>query len=170
MTYYNRKYKRFNVGNMEYLGSGEFGKVSHNKDIILKEYFSRVSPEWRISLDLFDILKTIDNPHFIKLFDVYTELKFFDVLKAIVNSSKFYVDAYTAKYYADNSVNVLWESKDYLLDNFRELELLFEIFSKNKIRTCDVKLSNSIVGKDGIVIIDPDFFVITDMGKELNSW
>ena len=81
----------------------------------------------------------------------------------------FIVDAYTAKYYPDNSVNALLENKDYLLDNFKELEILFKTFSKNMICTADIKKDNTVIGKDGIVIIDPDLFYTMEFGKELIS-
>lgn len=81
----------------------------------------------------------------------------------------FTVDAYTAKYYPDNSVNALLENKDYLLDNFKELEILFKIFSENMICTADIKKDNTVIGKDGIVIIDPDLFYTMEFGKELIS-
>ena len=39
---------------------------------------------------------------------------------------------------------------------------MFEELTKNNICTNDVKRDNSILGKNGIVIIDPDLFYIID--------
>ena len=118
---------------------------------------------------MFDILKNINNPHFIELFDIYSDFDFIELLKNKVGILPFIVDAYTAKYYPDNSVNVLLEHKDYILDNFKELEVLFRIFSENMICTDDIKRDNTVIGKDGIVIIDPDLFYTMQSSKEFIS-
>ena len=81
----------------------------------------------------------------------------------------FFVDAYTAKYYPDNSINVLLEHKDFILDNIKELEVLFRTFSENMICTDDIKRDNIVIGKDGIVIIDPDLFYTIESSKEFIS-
>ena len=55
---------------------------------------------------------------------------------------------------------------DYILDNFYELEKLFKIFSDNKIVADDVRRDNVIIGKENIVVIDPDLFFITNVFGE----
>lgn len=82
-----------------------------------------------------------------------------------LNNRKFIVDAYTAKYYSDDSVNILCEPIDYILDNFHELEKLFDIFTDNSIVTADIKRKNAILSHSGIIIIDPDAFSISIMPK-----
>ena len=114
-------------------------------------------------------LKNINNPHFIELFDLYSDFNFIELIKNKVGILPFVVDAYTARYYPDNSVNVLFEHKDYILDNLKELEVLFEIFSENMIRTVDIKRDNIVIGKDGIVIIDPDLFYTMHTSREFIS-
>ena len=160
MSYYNRNHKKLKVNALEYLNSGECAKILCNKDIVLKEYYSETILNSRLNGKMFDILKNISNPHFIELFDIYSCFDFIELLENKIGILPFIVDAYTAKYYSDNSVNVLLEHKDYILDNFRELELLFKIFSENMICTDDIKRDNTVIGKDGIVIIDPDLFYI----------
>ena len=91
------------------------------------------------------------------------------MLKNKFGISPFSIDAYTAKYYPDDSVNVLFEHKDYILDNFKELENLFKIFSENMICTDDVKRKNSVIGKNGIIIIDPDLFYTVKSPKGVSK-
>lgn len=169
MSYYNRNHKKLKVNALEYLNSGECAKILCNKDIVLKEYYSETILNSRLNGKMFDILKNISNPHFIELFDIYSCFDFIELLENKIGILPFIVDAYTAKYYSDNSVNVLLEHKDYILDNFRELELLFKIFSENMICTDDIKRDNTVIGKDGIVIIDPDLFYTIESSKELIS-
>ena len=166
MSYYNRKYKKLKLSNMEYLNSGDCAQVLYNKEMIFKEYYSETMLNCRLSEKMFNMLKHIKNPHFIELFDIYSYFDFIELLKNKIGILPFVVDAYTAKYYPDNSVNVLFEHKDYILDNFRELDLLFRIFSENMICTDDVKRGNTVIGKEGIVIIDPDLFYTTECAKE----
>lgn len=169
MSYYNRNYKKLKLSAMEYLNSGECAKILYNKEMVFKEYYSETILNCRLSEKMFDILKNINNPHFIKLFDIYSDFDFIELLKNKIGILPFIVDAYTAKYYPDNSVNVLLEHKDYILDNFKELEVLFRIFSENMICTDDVKRDNTVIGKDGIVIIDPDLFYTMQSSKEFIS-
>lgn len=172
MPYYNRNHKKLKLklNTLEYLNSGECARVLHNKDIILKEYYSETIFNYRLNEKMFDILKNISNPHFIELFDIYSCFDFIELLENKIGILPFIVDAYTAKYYSDNSVNVLLEHKDYILDNFRELEILFKIFSENMIYTDDIKRDNTVIGKDGIIIIDPDlFYTIPDLFCTMES-
>ena len=160
MAYFNRDYKTLSLGDMEYLNSGACAEVLYNGDIIFKRYYPETLSECKLDAKMFDMLKTIDNPHFIKLLDIYQDCNFNEMVKHFIGLLPFAVDAYTAKYYSDNSIDVLLESKDYILENFRELELLFNIFTENRICVCDLKRDNSIIGKQGIVVIDPDLFYI----------
>ena len=169
MSYYNRNYKKIKLSAMEYLNSGECAKVFYNKEIIFKEYYSKTRLNCRLSEKMFDILKKINNPHFIELFDIYSDFDFIELLKNKLKILPFIVDAYTAKYYPDDSINVLFEHKDYILDNFKELEVLFRIFSENMICTDDIKKDNTVISKDGIVIIDPDLFYTMQSSREFIS-
>ena len=73
----------------------------------------------------------------------------------------FVIDAYTAKYYSGNNlVNVMFEQKNYLLENIEKLEKLFETFSDYKICVEDVKRRNTVSNRNEIIIIDPDLFYI----------
>lgn len=158
MPYFNRNKEKVKLTDMEYLTSGSCARIFHNQEIIFKQYISGTLLHCKLSEKMFDILAQINNPHFIELFDIYSYFNFNKLSENKKDTLPFIVDAYTAKYYPDDSINVLFEHKDYILDNFRELEKLFRIFSENRIYTDDIRRANSVIGKDGIVIIDPDFF------------
>ncbi len=169
MSYYDRNYKKLKLNDMEYLNSGECAKILYNKEMILKKYYYSTELNYRLSEKMFDLLKNINNPHFIELIDIYSDFNFIELLKNKMGILSFFVDAYTAKYYPDNSINVLLEHKDFILDNIKELEVLFRTFSENMICTDDIKRDNTVIGKDGIVIIDPDLFYTIESSKEFIS-
>lgn len=145
---------------MKYLSQGDCGEVSYNDEIILKEYFGFINNNYRIKEKVFYILKSIDDKHLIELYDIYTAKNKIKIFFGKLLQCQFKVDCYTAKYYSDNSVNALNEPKEYLLENLFELQKLFNILTENNICTKDVKRANTIIGKEGIVIIDPDLFYI----------
>lgn len=169
MSYYDRNYKKLKLDDMEYLNSGECAKILYNKEMILKKYYYSTELNYRLSEKMFDLLKNINNPHFIELINIYSDFNFIELLKNKMGILSFFVDAYTAKYYPDNSINVLLEHKDFILDNIKELEVLFRTFSENMICTDDIKRDNIVIGKDGIVIIDPDLFYTIESSKEFIS-
>lgn len=168
MSYYNRDCKRLSINkkNMDYLKMGGCANIWHDSNIVFKEYFCDTVPVLRLSCEMFDFLKTINDPHFIELYDIYSKMSLLKLFKYKRDSQFFTVDAYTAKYYPDNSVNVLTAPVDYILDNFRELDILFDVFTKHQVVTCDIKRENSILSHDGIVIIDPDLFAKTERHQD----
>ena len=166
MAFYTRDRRNFVSNYMDYLDFGSCADVFYDGDIIFKKYYPQTLNDCRLSVEMFDILKTIDNPHFIELLDIYHDYNFIEKLKSIIGLLPFSVDAYTAKYYSDNSIDVLLEPKDYILENFRELELLISIFNENGICVRDLKRANTIIGKQGIVVIDPDLFYISSSSVE----
>lgn len=169
MAYYNRKYQGIKLNNMEYLSSGGCAQVLYDKEKIFKEYSSKTTLNWRLSEEMFDVLKDIDNPNFIKLFDIYTDCNRIELFKNRIKNRPFIVDAYTAKYYSGNNlVNVMFEQKDYLLENIENLENLFETFSDYRICAEDIKKRNTVINRNGIVIIDPDLFYMFNKDASKN--
>lgn len=163
MAYYNRDKEKLSLklDELEFLNSGECAKVRYNSEIIFKEYYH--DSECRLTPEIFDILKNIDNSHFMKIYDIYSEMSTFELAQYILKQRPFIVDAYTAKFYPEEPINVLYEHTDNLLENLNELEILFKIFSYNGIVTDDVKRTNTVLNKNEIIIIiiDPDAFYIS---------
>ena len=155
MNYYTRENQRFKFNNndMHLLNNhGNCGYIYTDGNIIFKIYKKDLPEKYKIFPTVFDELKKINNPHFIELQTLYTNKKIF---------SKFRVDAYTAKYYPEDSTNILYRRTEYLLDNFYEIELLFNTLTNNHILTDDVRRVNTILGNNTIVIVDPDQFLVT---------
>lgn len=136
---------------------GSCAEVSTNGEIVLKIYDKKTPKDYRIDSSMFEILKGYNNPHFIELYEIFHK-------RDIINSWKYKYGksytpfAYTTKFYRKENIDVLKASKEYLLENFYEIELLFEEFSKELIAVDDAKNSNVVLTKDNIVIIDPDMF------------
>ena len=164
MAFYNRcgKKLKLDIDNMEKIITGYCSVVYHDSDTIFKMYYPNICKDLRLSIDDFDFFKNIKNPHFIELYDAYCNREFYETFNYILRKELFKVDGYTAKYYSDDSVNVLLEHKDYLLDNLRELEDLIEYFTENNVLVEDLKRDNAILGKNGIVLVDPDMFHVND--------
>ena len=117
---------------------------------------------------MFDILKTINSEHLMKIYEIYSKTNILKLLSSKIVKTQFTVDAYTAKYYRDDDIDVLTTTKDYLLDNFRELEELFTMFTTNGIKPGDLKRDNTVLNSKGIILIDPDSFSIsTDSNNDL---
>lgn len=152
---------------MIYVNHGDCGKIFTDGHIMLKKYYFETESRYRLKQSIFDTLKCIDNPHLVELYDVYSDMTLLTLFAYKMSISKFHIDAYTAKYYPNDSVNVLEMEIDYLIDNFKELEALFEIFTKHSIIVHDVKRENAILGKNSIVIIDPDCFNLTKLPEDV---
>lgn len=169
MYYYNRNSEKLNldIGGLSYLKRGGCGEIFHNDSIIFKRYFSHTGDYYRIRPQIFDVLKSLNNPHIIEIFDIYRSTNiFFTEPKAKNWRQSFRTDAYTAKYYQDDNVNPLLENIDYILDNFREIEKLFDMFADNAIFVDDVKRTNAILSSNAIILIDPDTFHVSEKQKE----
>lgn len=158
MSYYNRDCKKLDLSTMRYLDSGSSANIYCNSKIIFKKYFNNLDYRDKINIDIFDLLKEIDNPHLIKLYDIYYNMNLLNLLLYKMEITTFNVDGYTGKYYGDDSVKFLNANIDYILENFKELEQLFQTFTNNGILTSDIKNNNTILSSEHIIIIDPDRF------------
>lgn len=162
MIYYDKNRKPINIDieKMEKIKStGISSRVFHNDRIILKKYRPRIHPFCKITPKMFKTLKTIQNDHFIELYEMFSEKK----------RLRFKIDAYTAKYYSPEDINIYEQPTDYILDNFSELEKLFEVFTNERIETDDIKFENSILTSNEIIIIDPDLFTKSFLSKDIIS-
>lgn len=152
--------------NMSFLNNGECARVLHDGNITFKEYYSMTSPDYRLSTRMYNVLKDINNPHFIKLLNAYSQMNFFDLIKYKTGISKFHIDAYTALLYKDEEIDLLEKDKAYILDNLYELENLMDVFADNSIIVDDLKRDNVTMDSNSIVIIDPDLFYFSELSKE----
>lgn len=160
MTYFDRNGNKieFDIEEMKDVDHGNCANVFLDKTMIFKKYYSNTTTVYRLKANIFDILKDINHESFIKLFEIYSINSKFNLLKFKINKKLFRIDSYTAQYYQKEKINVLYEFIDYLLDNFREIEILNDIFNENQIVTADLKRKNMIINSSHMIIVDPDMF------------
>lgn len=123
-----------------------------------------------MSYDVFNIIRYIDNPNFIKLYDVYKKNNniFCDFLNNLYDllSKRYIIDAYTSMFYQKQDIDILNEPMEYTLYNFSELFKLFDIFTENQLEARDCVCCNTIFTLERIIIIDPDLFRLSYIDKE----
>lgn len=163
MAYYNRQLQRLKLKRekLKYLDRGCCAKTLCYGDKVFKKYFHETGDGSRLKPEVFDILRDINNDYFIKIFEIYSDMDLSELLIYLLDKSSFQVDSYMAKYYLNNPINVLEGPIDYISDNFRELDILFDIFTNSGIQTKDVKRENTAMSSNGIVILDPDCFYMS---------
>lgn len=101
-----------------------------------------------ISKTTFDILKEVNNPNIVKLYDYY----YFD------NFGKYQIDAYTMEKVRSRKEDLLSEDKAILLDYLSDLQKLAKDLANKKIRMQDTNGANLIFTNVGPVVVDLDFY------------
>jgi hypothetical protein len=137
-------------------------------DLIIKKYW--VGTQYAITDEVFELLSAIKNKHLMELYEIFTllsdtdyEQKHNDYLRG---KNSFVMDGYTAKFYQTDDINPLLENSSYLLTNIEELKELVEIISHKHIIMEDTKIENAIIQRQGIVLIDPDFYHLSTKSIE----
>lgn len=143
------------MSNMKILGEGS-NAIAYLKDgKTLKKYFKNIDIQDRLDKDMFEFLKSVDDIHFMKLKN-YKLCKLIDFeMDRQVDGIKEYTYEYVKKYETKKIIDL----EDYLMTNFKELENLAETLASYGVMMYDTASQNSIITKDNIVIIDPDYFV-----------
>lgn len=171
MGFYNKNYKKIDIDldKTSIIDEGSTSVVYKYNDTAFK-IFMNASDEIRMTESKFDLLSTIDNKHFIKLYDMFKVLD-----SSLIKSNKdvrhlfnnqYYYDGYTAKFYLKENINPLLEDSSYLLSNIEELRELTDEFTKRYIRLWDLHPFNVILKKDGIVFIDPDNYEVLTKNRD----
>lgn len=123
---------------------------------LLKEYYPSCEEESKLCNIILQIIHNIDNRHLVKLYEWFCYKKMSDYFLDIGIP----IDAYTCDYIKRDSVNLLETSKEYLLENLYEIISLNDVLSNQKILLDDIKIENTIMTKEAIVLIDPDTWKI----------
>lgn len=162
MAYIDRNGKKYKYNSrcFKKLNYGECANVFYdkNKNIIFKIYDEDLENKYRIKSEIFDILKQIKSPYFMELYNLYMQVKLKERIEYNLKKDNFRVDCYTAKYYKKIDIDPIFTDKEYLLSSLKGIEKVFDILSTYRIEVSDIKMQNSVYTKDGIVIIDPDFY------------
>ncbi len=148
-------------------GNGEIYKI--NDDIAYKKYFTY--GENKIKQAIFELLKSFNNPHLVRLLERYYLVKdildYDDFLYHITHIERDYaiynrdikkIDLYTYQWVKQEYIDILELSVDYLLDNINGLITLADLLSDKYIALSDMKYENVICNRNRIVLIDPDMY------------
>lgn len=171
MGLYNQNINKLDVNLAKYseFDLGSTSKILRCNDKIAKVYFE--DTRGRIKEEVFNVLSTIKNNHFIKLYDIFTILNDeeaeSDKELYLNNMFRYRVDGYIAKYYEKENINPLNENSSYMLRVIYQLKEVFDILSKKGIRVFDLSISNIVLSRSGVVIIDPDLYELSKMKKEV---
>lgn len=136
----------------DWIYRGATSKIYEVDESTLVKIHNLVHNDRSISMlapSVFDLLKTIKHKNFINLIERYHR----------VPQTSENVEAYTYEHIKDGIYNPLYLAMtDFMVDQFYNIWQLFEIFSSEGIAVSDTNVKNSVLLKERIVIIDPDFF------------
>lgn len=164
--YYNLDGRKtvVNTRKFSFFDSGSNAMALKNGDKVLKLYNWNTLPDKRINPLVFEYLKTVNSPSFIKFIDAYL----FDLPSEGSKKEDLVIDFYLAKYYQTRDFNVLNVDKDYLLDSFREFDRLgTDEFALHRLAFNDLLVNNTVCTSDGIVIIDPDDYCFLNVDIDI---
>lgn len=125
----------------------------YKKHDILKIYYSFIPDNYRITEEVFNALKDINETNFIKLKDYY------------IDDNRFI--AYTSKYIKhEDNYSILEMDKELVKYNLIKLKKLILLISKLNIIIDDVNYRNYLLSNDELVLIDPDCYRVNDFMPE----
>ena len=132
-----------------------------NKELCFKYYNKTEIADFILNEDMFQALKTINNPSLVNIKQLLYKDK----------ESKFKAKAYILEYYQSVYDNILTVPSEYLLDSLEKILKLAEELSKENIRVFDLRESNIILTNKNIVLIDPDrwYFNIIENEKSIEK-
>jgi len=148
---YDKDGNKIDFSNFVAINEGMCGKIYRNNDKVLKVYKVECKNAFKISKKVFDLLKQINSPNMIRLYDYLFQYdsRFNKFLSP---------DAYTMEYIKPDNIDLLMAEREYVLDTVRDLEKLCEILAKHNVRIHDSHYSNIIFNKNGGILIDPDTY------------
>lgn len=160
MRYYDSKgrIREFKEERLKYLNHGQTANVYHiDPKTLLKRYFSYVPDTVIIDEAIFKILTSKKSQHIVPLYQILKD----DSLEKTIGYLMQYVNEYHIDYLTSES--------DLFLSHIRDIELIVDELSKENIRVMDLKSTNVITTKNGLVIIDPDKYRVVDYDPTFNN-
>ena len=150
--------KRLDTNHFKYFDEGGRAIVYKNKEVLLKYYRTGCKYCFYMSKKLFNILKELNLPHLVTLYDMYYNQK------SVLNRFKL-MDGYTMKLVTNKVEHITNQRTEYLLDMISELEKMIDVLSRNKIIMEDNHYRNIIFSENDVTIIDPDQFYIAPLSS-----
>lgn len=152
MRYYDKQggLKAITEDRLRYFDHGQTANVYMlDESVVFKRYFSYISDAVIIDDEVFKLLQSLNYPEIVRLFELF---------KSEENKN----NAYTMEYVGEEDVDYLDSYSSVFLEHIRAVEQIVDIFTEERLRVMDLKNSNVIVRKNGLVIIDPDKYRIVD--------
>lgn len=161
----NVKYSEMKTRFLPRLGEGTFGTTYKYGDIVIKRYFTNETAAGHIKEDVFDRLKDIKEKSFIDLIDCsYSQMTHF-----CSDYGKRVISAYSSKYISKIHKKSIDMPVDYTINSLKELLKLAKRINELNIKMEDTFGDNLIIGKDNIVVIDPDLYEIDEILDDLEN-
>ena len=133
----------YNIKNSKFFKHGGTSNIYKlENDELLKRYYAYTTESVRITEDIFKLLQTINHIRMIRMYELF-----------VINNHSV---AYTMKELTDDDTDILDTSVDFLLENIKSIEELFDNLTALNIRIMDSRWDNTVVNEKGITIIDPD--------------
>lgn len=146
----------YNIKNSEFFKHGGTSNVYRLENgELLKRYYAYTTESVRITEDIFKLLQTINHIRMIRMYELF-----------VINNHSV---AYTMKELTDDDTDILDTSVDFLLENIKSIEELFDKLTALNIRIMDSRWDNTVVNEKGITIIDPDKYRKVDYNPVTNN-
>lgn len=151
-------------GKASKLCESTFAKMYINEGTLIKKYRAEADYYSRLDLDVFNKLCELDSPCFINLKDCYTST----VTMPRDGKEKEVINAYTSDFIRKKITKTIDMPMEYTLETLYEFKKIVEFLNNNSIVIVDECAKNCIVSKNGIVIVDPDFFKLDSLAYKFN--
>ena len=150
----------------KHIVDSRFADIYKFEEITIKKYYDSVSPNLRITKDVFNEVSQVDKNALLKLRECFTEVikpyKGMDYEEECVTGYTYdYIEAYNQK--------MIEMPMEYTLNTIHEFDILIKELNKRGILLEDPNKGNSIITKDNLVIIDPDLFEINQSEEALRE-
>ncbi len=165
-------YCELDITKLDPIGSGSNAEVYKYDDLAIKVYDDASFDCKNIQIDIFEDLRDIDLPGFIKLVDYDTvtcqKERFYKKRREYSVEEKEVIYAYSSKYIEKSNEKMIDKPIDYTLESLYEYKKLLEELNKRKILISDMHEENIIVSDSNAVIIDPDLFRYHPSPEKMN--
>ena len=93
---------------------------------------------------------------------------YYEIKKLLFNENNDFI-GYSMKYYEKLNLDLLTCDVSYILDSLYYLYNSIKKLSDNNIYVCDMRVANSLLTKDGIIVIDIDNYVFNKLYNDIND-
>ena len=150
-------------GNAVKLYDTTFAKMFLSGNTLIKKYKLETDVYSRLDLDVFNVLSKLKSTSFIKLNECFTENVVLPTGEEIE-----ILNGYTSEFLRKKITKMIDMPIDYTLETLYEFKRIVEFLNENSVVIVDECAANCIVSKNGLVIVDPDFFKHDDNAYNYN--